>query len=148
MIYINRFFMKIKKGVSIFVVLLIGDMLLCMLINGFGLLQINFLFVRVSFYIIYDVKLRMDMLRIGCGGVIFNVFFFDFFGNFIVYKEFNKYGYVVIVMDKFLFDKKILLKINNMMIDVCWEYIEQLKFYFKDYVKVGLLYLESVKFND
>lgn len=51
-------------------------------------------------------------------------FFFDFFGNFIVYKEFNKYGYVVIVMDKFLFDKKILLKINNMMIDVCWEYIE------------------------
>lgn len=38
MIYINRFFMKIKKGVSIFVVLLIGDMLLCMLINGFGLL--------------------------------------------------------------------------------------------------------------
>lgn len=76
MIYINRFFMKIKKGVSIFVVLLIGDMLLCMLINGFGLLQINFLFVRVSFYIIYDVKLRMDMLRIGCGGVIFNVFFF------------------------------------------------------------------------
>lgn len=147
MTYINRFFMKIKKGVSISAVPLIGDMSLCMLINGLGSSQTNFPPARVSFHITYDVKSRTDMLRIGCGGVISNVFSFDSLGNLTVHKESNKHGYVAIVMDKSLFDKKTSLEINNMMTDVCWEHIEQLKPYPKDYVKVGLLHLESVEFN-